>query len=119
MNGSSEIIKLLTEIAFMAALRGKSAEAKTILDGIESRMDRDPGALIIGRALTALSLRNFDEAALLLETLCRDKRPSPEAKALLGLVHHVSGSEMKKRETLFELLKSEDSGARRLAQSLL
>ena len=120
MDISSDWVRRIGEIGFMAAGYGMTPQAEALFQGLDAvRPEAEYGA--IGRAFLAMTQNQFDEAARLLRDEALKRNPqSHEAQALLGLALRQAGRNAEAEGLLKTLVEqAPDSDGARLAEALL
>ena len=115
----TEDLKLLSEIAMSAAVRGQGPQAKPIFEAL-ARLQPNNAAAAIGYALTELTRGRFQDAVQILQ---RDgikaKAGAAEAKAILMVSLVLAGRSDEARSVQRELIRNGDGPAKQIAQLLM
>lgn len=111
-------IKLLAEVALVAACRGMGGKALPIFDALEHHAPDHPVAAV-GRAMVELAAGNADAAARILEVDALGKRHGRSPVQGLLLLALVSGGrEAEALKLADEIAAGPDGAARRLAANM-
>lgn len=116
---SSETVRLLTEIGFLAAGRGYPTEAMTIFTGLEAVRPGHEQAPI-GIAVTHLNAGRAEEAVRHLRAASAAHPESDNLRAFFGLALKLAGRTRESEQVLQQLLQDgTDEQAVRMAKALL
>ena len=118
-NIPNEDLKLLSEIAMSAAVRGHGARAKPIFEAL-GHLQPGNAAAAIGYALTEITQGRFQNAVQILQ---RDgitaEAGATEAKAMLMVSLVLAGRSEEARLLQRELIRNGDGPAKQIAQLLM
>lgn len=100
MNISSDVIQLLSQVGYLACLKGDVANGQMIMDSVEMNSDSHPSAMI-GVAISRIYAGQYAEAANTLRNKVLTIEPDNlTAKTFLGIALSESG-ETEEAFTLF------------------
>ncbi len=110
-------IQRLLDIGYTIAHHGNVIQANNIFDAILLENKENTPALI-GKALTAMMLDNFEECENGLKKILEKNENDQEARALLSLCYYLSGSDFNSKEEA-KKIDNESTEAFDLAQGIL
>ncbi len=91
MEISSDVIQLLSQIGYLACLKGDTANGQMIMDSVEMNSDSHPSAMI-GVAISRIYAGQYAEAASTLKNKVLNVEPdNMTAKTFLGIALTESG----------------------------
>lgn len=101
MNISSDVIQLLSQVGYLACLKGDVVNGQMIMDSVEMNSDSHPSAMI-GVAISRIYAGQYVEAATTLRNKVLSIEPDNiTAKTFLGIALSESG-ETAEAFTLFQ-----------------
>lgn len=114
MNVSTEMVQLLHEVGLMAAWRGDTVDARTILEGLQT--SRPESALpAIGLAVAYMNEGRYDAAKEVLESALQKDADCDTARTHLALACKLSGSEDRSRSLCKQVM---DAGREKVSVEL-
>ncbi|MCK5814275.1 MAG: tetratricopeptide repeat protein [Cocleimonas sp.] len=105
MKIDSDVIQLLSQIGYLACLKGSVVDGQMIMDSVEANSDGNPAAMI-GVAISRIYAGLYTEAVSVLNKVLNIEPEHLTAKTFLG----IAFSELGESEKAFPLFKDVIAG---------
>jgi Flp pilus assembly protein TadD len=119
MKIDSDVIQLLSQIGYLACLKGDVANGQMIMDSVEMNSDRHPSAMI-GVAISRIYAGQYTEAVSTLKNKVLNVEPdNMTAKTFLGIALSESGESEEAFALFREIVEKGNSDNRAIASFYL
>ncbi|HFC92578.1 MAG TPA: tetratricopeptide repeat protein [Leucothrix mucor] len=118
MKIDSDVIQLLSQIGYLACLKGNVTDGQMIMDSVEINSDSNPAAMI-GVAISRIYAGQYPEAARALKKVLNTEPSNMTAKTFLGIALSESGESEEAFSLFKEVVASGNSDNRAVASFYL
>lgn len=119
MDINSELLKKLSQVGYMACLKGYRKEGQVIMDGVRAvRPDQVP--VLMGVAIARVTAGRYEEAIKIIQSDILTQEPDHlTAKCFLGVALFESGEEEQSRSFFTEIMEKGDENHKEIATAYL